>query len=150
MESEKVKELLLKFARGIGRFARPANRALFRLTMEHFGRSLIPLISLQDGGKARGRFVGLLRQMNVDIPDRTARDRTLLGSDDGKFQTKAYMEGIREGFRVKRTRVSAELEIIITKEAHQKMRPRIREVKELTGKVYELIKKYMEGDNAND
>lgn len=130
---------MLRIAGVFKEFSRTNNPALVKLVMRHYGVAIIPLISLADGGRDRGRFVGLLRQLGVPLPETLVRDKALLGGELGKFDSKEYNAGIREGLSVRRTRISAELDMQMTRVSHQKMYPRVRDLKLLHQQVLGLI-----------
>jgi hypothetical protein len=132
-----------KLAAGLGEFAKTGNQKLFKLIMTHYGRAIIPLITLQDGGRARGRFAGVLRQLGINLPPQIVRDRTLLSGEMGKIEAKEINAGMREGFSVRRTRVSAELEVAMTRVSHQKMYPRIKNIGALHQEVMRLLRANM-------
>lgn len=139
--ADEFERRLLYVADSLKKFSKTGDPALLRLIMRHYGLAIIPLISLADGGRDRGRFVGMLRQLRVNLPEQVIRDRSLLGAEPGKFDSKEFNAGIREGFAVRRTRISAELEMQMTRVSHQKMYPRVRDVDDLQRQVIELIRK---------
>ena len=137
-----------KLGAALKEFSRTGNQGLIRLIMRHYGSAIIPLISLEDGGRARGRFVGMLRQLKVSLPTELVRDRTLLGGEVSKIDAKELNAGIREGFSVKRTRISAELEMSMTRTSHQKMYPRVRDVSALHQSVMKLLQTSLQGGSS--
>lgn len=142
MASRNLEELrkLDNLKKVLDKLGKPNDPTLFKMVMKHFGVTIIPLISLEDGGLARGRFVGMLRQLGVRISDTVARDKTLLSGESGKLDSKVYNAGIREGMSTRRNRVTVEIETLITRVSHQKMYTRVRDVAQLQKELIAMFK----------
>lgn len=113
----------------------PAHKAV----MEYYGNAVIPMISLDDGGKSRGIFVGVLRKMGIRVLDVLWRDKSLLSGTIGDINATAFNDGVREGLQTSINGLITKVNIKMTRVNWQKAVLRLRDKKILTTEVNKMI-----------
>ncbi len=76
------------------RFKELKELKIARIALRHYAVSLIPLLPLEDGGKSRGVFVGVLKTLGINIPDGVIRKKRNVV---GEFKEAAFSEGRKKG-----------------------------------------------------
>lgn len=140
----KVKATFNGLRNVISKLGKSSDPLLFALALKWMAGVYLPYIPLSDGGRARGRMVGLLNQFGVRLPDSVVHDKTHAGSED-KLDSKEFAEGVREGRMISPQGAKVKLEILFNR--HKKAL-KIKDLKDKTGllkelhtRIQELIKK---------
>jgi hypothetical protein len=84
-------------------------RTRFKLCLEWLAKIYVPLTPLTDGGRARGRFVGMLGQLGITLDNKIIHDKSVV---EGKFDSQEYSLGMREGRALHPQRARVQLELL--------------------------------------
>lgn len=112
----------------------------FRLLLGWLKDVYLPLIPLTDGGRARGRMVGLLHQLNIRVDLKVVQDRALV---PGKFDSAEFAAGIREGRAVKPERARVKLRLLYAEARQAIKRQRLKNKGSLAKVVKDHLKREM-------
>ena len=119
---------------------KPNDPKLFLMSIKHYVSNIMPFISLQDGGFARGKMYGLVKQLGGTIPDLLLRNKTMLNNEKFSIDSRKLNDGIRAGMSIRRTNIYAEITNVIMSQAnHQKMYQALKNLKALQSAFIELI-----------
>lgn len=139
MESNNARVLkqLQSFVATIRRFASPGSNDLFKAGLEWAVRVYLPLIPLTDGGKARGRMVGLMQQYGVTLEPTLINDRSHV---KGEIDQAAYTQGVKEGRSLSPQKTRAILRVLrVAKEGVK--RERLKDKRPIVARIRDTLVK---------
>lgn len=125
----------------LGKKMTNSKEEMVKLFLTWLAEIYIPDITLEDGGRARGRFAGALSQLGVKVPERLIHDKTDVS---GNFDAKSYSEGFREGVGQKINLNKVLIEIKASSRDRSERIQKIKEQRGLRGAMRTFIKELME------
>ena len=130
------------FVAGVKNLGTKGADDFFKLCLKHYGETIIPLLTVEDGGLSRGKFFGMLRKMGVTLPEAIMRDKTLVSNEKSSITTEKVSEGIREGMRINKQRTIVRLlDVDIYQANHNKMFPLLRNLRKFRAVVLDFFKR---------
>lgn len=139
----KLKSVFDGIRKATDKLGKSQDPLLFAMALKWMASVYLPFIPFTDGGRARGRMVGLLLQFGVRLPDKVIYDKTHVG-DSGKLDNKEYVAGLREGRMISPQGAKVEIQSLFNKNKKalkvQKLKDKTELLKELNQMITDLIK----------
>lgn len=141
-DKSKVSKLTESLKNVCSKMASPGNPMLFRMSLRWMAAAYMPFIPLTDGGRSRGRLVGLLQQFSIRLDEKVVRDKTQVAGD---FVEADYSEGVKEGRMISAQKARVEIPILFDSSKQANKLKMLKDKTAIALELVNLIKSMMPG-----